>query len=163
MGPTHQRRCASWDRLSLPPRRPALYLESVAEELIDIGDVAERSGLPPSTLRLYERKGLLVSVSRNGLRRQYDPTILERLALIVLCQRAGFRLAEIAQLVAAADGASWRTAVETKLSELGQRRDELDQAIEGLTHVTQCPAETPLDCSHFIEVRNGVLPVKRLT
>src|SRR5690242_5737449 len=37
---------------------------------LDIGDVARRAGLPVSTLRYYEEKGLIASVGRNGLRRQ---------------------------------------------------------------------------------------------
>lgn len=39
---------------------------------LDIADVTQRAGLPASTLRYYEEKGLIVSNGRRGLRRQYD-------------------------------------------------------------------------------------------
>lgn len=42
-------------------------------KLLDIAEVASRSGLPPSTLRFYEQKGLIASVGRHGLRRLFGP------------------------------------------------------------------------------------------
>lgn len=54
---------------------------------LDIGDVAQRSGVPASTLRFYEEKGLIASVGRRGLRRLFDPSVLERLALIAVGAR----------------------------------------------------------------------------
>ena len=35
---------------------------------LDIGEVGRRAGVPPSTLRYYEEKGLIRSVGRRGLR-----------------------------------------------------------------------------------------------
>lgn len=48
---------------------------------MDITEVARRSGLPASTLRFYEEKGLIASIGRRGLHRVFDPNVLERLAL----------------------------------------------------------------------------------
>ena len=48
---------------------------------MDIGEVAQRARLTASTLRFYEEKGLIRSVGRRGLRRQFKPDVLERLAL----------------------------------------------------------------------------------
>lgn len=42
-------------------------------KLLDIAEVARRTGLPPSTLRFYEEKGLIASIGRRGLRRLFDP------------------------------------------------------------------------------------------
>jgi len=44
---------------------------------LDIGEVAQRAGIPASTLRFYEEKGLVTSVGRRGLRRLYDPAVLD--------------------------------------------------------------------------------------
>ena len=44
--------------------------------LLDIGDVVEHSGLPPSALRYYEEIGLIRPMGRRGLRRQYDRDVL---------------------------------------------------------------------------------------
>lgn len=67
---------------------------------MDITEVARRSGLPASTLRFYEEKGLIASIGRHGLHRVFDPGVLERLALIALGRSAGFSLNEIAQMFA---------------------------------------------------------------
>ncbi len=71
---------------------------------LDIGEVARRSGVPASTLRYYEEKGLIASSGRHGLRRLFDAGVLERLALIGLGRAAGLSLDEIAGM-GAADGA----------------------------------------------------------
>jgi DNA-binding transcriptional MerR regulator len=67
---------------------------------LDITEVARRSGIPASTLRFYEQKGLIASIGRRGLRRNFDPSVLERLALITLGRAAGFSLEEIARIFA---------------------------------------------------------------
>src|SRR3546814_8415079 len=70
---------------------------------LDIAEVAQRSGVPASALRYYEEKGLIASIGRRGLRRLFDPGVLERLALIALGRAAGFSLAEIALMFAPDD------------------------------------------------------------
>lgn len=54
--------------------------------------MAKRAGVAASTLRFYEEKGLFASVGRQGLRRRFDPGVLEQLTLIALGQVAGFSL-----------------------------------------------------------------------
>ena len=51
---------------------------------LDIAEVARRSGVPASTLRYYEERGLIAPIGRRGLRRLFDAGVLERLALIGL-------------------------------------------------------------------------------
>ena len=65
---------------------------------MDINEVATRSGVPASTLRFYEEKGLIASVGRRGLRRVFEPKVLERLALIAL----GYKQADAFKAVKAA-------------------------------------------------------------
>jgi DNA-binding transcriptional MerR regulator len=67
----------------------------------DIAEVAQRSGVPASTLRFYEERGLIASAGRRGLRRLFDPAVFERLALIGLGRAAGFTLDEMARMFAA--------------------------------------------------------------
>lgn len=57
-------------------------------------------GVPASTLRFYEEKGLIASVGRRGLRRLFNPGVLERLALVAPGRSAGFSLDEIARMFA---------------------------------------------------------------
>jgi DNA-binding transcriptional MerR regulator len=65
---------------------------------MDITEVSKACGLPTSTLRFYEEKGLIQSNGRNGLRRLFDANVLERLALISLGRSAGFSLDEIREM-----------------------------------------------------------------
>ena len=68
---------------------------------MDIGKVSRWSGLPASTLRYYEEKGLIRSIGRNGLKRVFSDSVIQRLALIALGREAGFSLDEIATMLAA--------------------------------------------------------------
>ena len=68
---------------------------------MDIGKVSRWSGLPASTLRYYEEKGLIRSIGRNGLKRVFSESVIQRLALIALGREAGFSLDEIAAMLAA--------------------------------------------------------------
>ncbi|HID8488231.1 TPA: MerR family DNA-binding transcriptional regulator, partial [Serratia marcescens] len=69
----------------------------MAKEL-DIGAVARLSGVAPSALRHYEKKGLIASIGRHGLRRQYAAGVLDQLRLIALARLAGFTLDEMSAL-----------------------------------------------------------------
>lgn len=93
---------------------------------LDIAEVALRAGVPASTLRFYEERGLIASSGRRGLRRQYDPGVLERLALIALGRTAGFSLDEIARMFAP-DG---RPRIDREM--LASRAAELDRTIHEL-------------------------------
>lgn len=117
---------------------------------LDIGEVARRAGIPASTLRFYEEKGLLASVGRRGLRRQYDGNVLERLALIALGRSAGFSLGEIARMFAP-DG---RVQIERQM--LNRKAREIDVTIrrlsamrDGLRHAAACRAPSHLECPTF--------------
>ena len=52
----------------------------------------------PSAIRYYERIGLLPAAKRLSGQRRYDPTVLQRLAIIQRARQLGFTLAEIRQL-----------------------------------------------------------------
>ncbi|MEU0388196.1 helix-turn-helix domain-containing protein [Streptomyces chartreusis] len=117
---------------------------------LDIAEVAHRAGVPASTLRFYEEKGLISSTGRRGLRRQYDPGVLERLALIALGRTAGFSLDEIAHMFAP-DGRPRidRRMLEAKADELDRRIRELGVLRDSLRHAAACPAPSHLECPTF--------------
>jgi MerR family redox-sensitive transcriptional activator SoxR len=76
-------------------RRPA------ADELISIREMCERSSAPASTLRYYEKIGLITSERKTSAsRRRYSEATLHRITYITLAQRAGFSLEEIAEQLA---------------------------------------------------------------
>ena len=117
---------------------------------LDIAEVARRTGLPASTLRYYEERGLIASVGRHGLRRLFEPAVLQRLALIALGREAGFTLEDIAGMFAA-DG---RPRIDR--AQLTAKADELDRTIKrlsamrnGLRHAAACPAASHTECPSF--------------
>ncbi len=126
---------------------------------LDIGEVVQSTGVPTSTLHLWEKHGLITSTGRNGLRRQYDPAVINRIAIIVLCQRSSFSLAEIGGLLAPDAFDEGKAALDTKLAELREQRNELDAAIKGIEHALACSEDNPLECSGFLSKLEGVLPV----
>lgn len=117
---------------------------------LDIGDVSRQSGLPASTLRYYEEKGLIVSASRRGLRRSFDPKVLERLAIIALGQAAGFSLDEIARMFAP-DGKPRidRAMLTAKANELDQTIRRLSVMRDSLRHAAVCTAPSHMECPQF--------------
>ena len=117
---------------------------------MDIAEVARRSGVPASTLRFYEEKGLLASVGRRGLRRLFSPGVLERLALISLGRSAGFSLDEIARMFAP-DGRPRidRRVLAGKAEELDRMIRQLTAVRDGLRHAAVCPARSHMECPTF--------------
>lgn len=129
---------------------------------LDIGEVVARTGVPITTLHVWEREGLIAPVGRSGLRRQYDAGVVDRIAMIVVGQRSGFSLAEIGRLLAPdAFASSGKQALADKLDELRTRRRQLDVTIAGLEHALACPHEIPTDCPTFCGMLDDVLPVDR--
>jgi DNA-binding transcriptional MerR regulator len=129
--------------------------------LLDISEVVRRSGVPATTLHVWERHHLVAPVSRSGLRRVYSPDVLDTIALVVTCQRSGFSLAEIERLFEPDAFADGKGRLVEKLDELRERRAELDRAIAGLEHALACESPSPLECSKFRRELAGVLPVDR--
>ena len=72
---------------------------SISDSRMRIGEVAEHAGLRKSAIRYYEEIGLLPEPERVSGQRVYEPSILRRLALIDVSQRAGLSLDEIRELV----------------------------------------------------------------
>jgi DNA-binding transcriptional MerR regulator len=117
---------------------------------MDISEVARRSGVPASTLRFYEEKRLIKSIGRRGLRRVFDPSVLERLALIALGRAAGFSLDEIALMFAPDDRPRIdRQMLAAKAKELDNTIRELTAMRDGLRHAAACPARTHMECPTF--------------
>jgi DNA-binding transcriptional MerR regulator len=138
-------------------------------KFIDIAEVAQRSGVPAATLRFYEEKGLIASIGRRGLRRLFDASVLERLALIALGRAGGFSLDEIARMFAP-DG---RPRIDRRM--LAAKADELEETIlrlaamrNGLRHAAACPAPSHMECPTFRRLlraaaSGAIGPVKRVS
>lgn len=134
---------------------------------LDIGLLATKSGLPPSTLRYYEDIGLIASDGRIGLRRQFGADAVLRLALVALGKLAGFTLPEIRAMLGR-DGVP-----DLPRAALRAHADDLDRQIRNLTalsktlrHVAECRAPSHLECPSFrrllrVAARRGMQATRR--
>ena len=100
-------------------------------EMLTIGDVAARSGVPHTALRFYEERGLIASERTAGNQRKYRRAVLRRLAFIRTAQRVGLSLEEIHDALATLPQRRTPTKSDwTKLSQIW--RGELDARIDAL-------------------------------
>lgn len=117
---------------------------------MDIAEVAKRAGVPASTLRFYEEKGLIASIGRQGLRRRFSPGVLDQLALIALGRAAGFSLDEIGSMFSANGPASIdRRKLADKADEIDATIKRLKMMSKGLRHAAVCPAPSHSECPTF--------------
>jgi MerR family transcriptional regulator, redox-sensitive transcriptional activator SoxR len=119
-----------------------------------IGEVAQRAGVKTSLLRYYEEIGLLPEAERVSGQRRYDETVLRRLKVIDVAQRAGMSLDEIRLLVQ-----HGTEPMSGQLRELaGRKLPEIDALIERAVRVrawleiaTECDCPSIDECALFDE------------
>jgi DNA-binding transcriptional MerR regulator len=121
--------------------------------LLTIGQLARETGVPDSTIRFWERKGLLAPTLRQGGQRRYALSAIATVAMLRLCQETGFSLADIRRLrdERAVTPRSWRRLVQEKLADVERQITALDHARELLTHALRCRHDDILACPSFQE------------
>lgn len=129
------------------------YASSQAmNDLLSITEVGERTGLPSSTLRYYERAGLVEPAARIGGRRHYSPDVLQRLAIVSMFQDAGFTIGEIGELVSRRK--RWKALAEEKLSAIDAHLELMTAARDLLTAALECSCEG-LETCELVATRRG--------
>ncbi len=105
------------------------------QSLMTIGRAAKAAGLAATTLRFYEREGLLTPTSRSRAgHRRYDADVAERLQFIRSAQAIGFTLKDIRLLLELqTDGRKSRQSKVQRL--LAARLEEVDQRMKDLKRV----------------------------
>ena len=118
---------------------------------LGIGELGRRTGLATSALRYYERRGLLTPEGRANGRRYYGPSCAVRIALIRLCQDAGFTLAEIRTVVAAGTRRhpSWTRLMQAKLQQLEAAIAHATVAKALIEHALACRHRELSRCPNF--------------
>lgn len=124
-----------------------------------IGEVAARSGVAPSALRFYERRGLIASTRTPGNQRRYERAVLRRIAFIQAGRAAGIPLERIgAALATLPSGRTpsrrdwerlskrWREDLETRIATLQALHDRLNMCIGcGCLSIDKCELLNPDD------------------
>ncbi len=120
--------------------------------MMTIGDVGQRTGVPTSTIRYYERIGLIASPERRNGQRRYGVDILRSLRLIRMAQEAGFTLEEVHTLLNGFDeqtppGVRWRELAERKLPEVDTMMQRLSVIRRVLEESLTCDCLTLDACA----------------
>ena len=129
------------------------------DDVLSIGEVAERTGVSVSTLRFYEAEGLIASGRTAGGQRRYQRDALRRIAFIRIAQQIGLSLDDIAGALAALpDGRTpnvadwtrlsraWRSLLDERIHLLELVRDDLTSCIGcGCLSLRSCKLYNPDD------------------
>jgi DNA-binding transcriptional MerR regulator len=112
---------------------------------LPIGAVAELVDVATSTLRYYERRGLVEADSRSSGQRRYEPATVRRIVFVQMLQDAGLSLDEIHLVLEADDNASWKAVARERLTRLDEEITRLEHARGLLDGALLCRFDHPLD------------------
>ncbi len=94
--------------------------------MFTIGDLAKAAGVPTSTVRYYEREGILRPAGRSGSNyRLYSQDDVERLRFIRAAQATGFTLRDVTELLRPAPCGKVQGLIERRLETVTDRMREL--------------------------------------
>jgi len=117
-------------------------------ELMTIGEVAQRAHVATSTIRYYERRGLLSADARLSGQRRYQVGTLRRLVFIGMMQDIGLTLDEVSGILHAGTMAEWKSIAGQRLAVLDEQITQLQYARELLAGALLCRFDHPAtDCS----------------
>ncbi|OTG86779.1 hypothetical protein B9T31_07255 [Acinetobacter sp. ANC 4558] len=120
---------------------------------IDIGVLSKLSGLSTATIRFYESKGLIKSMGRKGLRRQYSEHILPTVKLIKFLREGGLSIAEIEKIFISNHRIQVnRREISEKIHDIELKINHLLEMKSILQHMEHCPFEDHLRCPDFIKI-----------
>ena len=128
-------------------------------EVLSIGDVAERTGLTISAIRFYEGEGLVHPARNSGGQRRFKRADIRRLSFILIAQQMGFALADIRDALAtlpegraptqrdwARISRGFRDELQSRIDLLTRMRDRLDGCIGcGCLSLRNCTLYNPED------------------
>lgn len=116
-----------------------------------IGTVADRFGVPATTLRYWEDIGLLPRQQRSGGQRRYDRDALRRITFIRMAKQSGLSLDAIRALLAANDHhgpafEDWARVARQQLDVIDQRVSELNHLKVTIEECLACGCQHPQRC-----------------
>lgn len=124
--------------------------------MLDIREVARRTGLTSRTLRFYESRGLVTPIRTDSGRRLYGPEALERINHIVALKRAGLTLSQIGEALTKRP-LDLARIVGAQLAALAVRQAEIAEAMKLLMSVAaRLDRREPLGLDSLCElIRQG--------
>ena len=134
-------------------------MSSSDDELMTVGQVADRCGVAASAVRYYDDLGLVRSTRTSGGQRRFARDTIRRIAFISAAQAVGRSLDEIgAALDSLPDrrtpthadwnvvASTWRPRLDEQIERLVALRDQLDACIGcGCLSLERCAMYNPTD------------------
>ena len=114
------------------------------DDVLTIGEVAERSGVATSALRFYEDQGLIRSARTESGHRRYPRAVIRRVAFIIFAQKIGLSLEEIRSELErlphnrVPERADWAVLSGSWTKRIRERIAELERLEAGLTNCIGC-------------------------
>jgi MerR family redox-sensitive transcriptional activator SoxR len=130
-----------------------------SDDMLTVGQVADRSGFATSALRYYERMGLIAATRTSGGQRRYERNVLRRLAFIRAARNVGLSLEEVEQALSTLPAGrapnrgdwarlsrGWRGRLDEQIRALTALRDGLESCIGcGCLSLKTCGIQNPAD------------------
>jgi len=119
-----------------------------------IGELAAESGVPASTIRYWERIGVMPRPVRVSGQRRYPSDAVHQLALLRLAQACGFRLDEMRHLLhgfrsGVPASRRWQELARRKQKDLDEQMDRLKAMRQLVGRVLKCQCTDLLDCGRI--------------
>ena len=116
-----------------------------------IGKLAAESRVPASTIRYWERIGVLPKAPRVSGQRRYAADAVQLIGVLRLAQACGFSLAEMRRLLhgfrdGTAASERWRELARKKQQDLDEQIARLQTMREYVDRVLQCQCVELTDC-----------------
>lgn len=122
---------------------------------IDIGALSIKTQISAATIRFYESKGLIKSIGRKGLRRQYPEHTIQTIFFIKILKNGGLSLSEISKIFIGDSKIDInRSLIDEKSSQIEGKIRNLENLLTILQHIKSCPYEDHLTCPDFIKMLN---------
>ncbi|MDN5724447.1 MAG: redox-sensitive transcriptional activator SoxR [Propionibacteriales bacterium] len=137
----------------------AVMYEHSPDELLSIGDVAQRTGVARSALHYYEQLGLIAAQRTVGNQRRYPRYMVRRISLLLVAKRLGVPLSDVQEAFASLPmdrkptprewrrvSKVWRTSLEVRRRQIERLERELTGCIGcGCLSMTACQLLNPDD------------------
>lgn len=119
-----------------------------------IGELAAQSGVPDSTIRYWERVGVLPKPARTSGQRRYTAAAGHQLAVIRLAQACGFSLEATRQLMhgfgsGVPASRRWQTLAQKQRAQVDEQMDRLRAMRQVVDRVLLCQCTDLSECGRI--------------
>ncbi|HEX4584281.1 MAG TPA: MerR family transcriptional regulator [Burkholderiaceae bacterium] len=123
-----------------------------------IGELARKSGFASSTIRYYERVGVLRAAARQNGQRHFAAEVEHHLSVIAFARRAGFTLTEIRDLFHGFEASApashrWRKLGRKKIRDIDQLVARLQRMQKMLKGSARCRCVKLEDCGRLMRAQ----------